>query len=86
MMNFFLGTIAGGLIACIVTISAARHPEVQSRLGLIQPAQAAIAPAPTRPMPQCPPVPKSANADAKDVTADAFFSRRRFWYVAPQPK
>lgn len=86
MMNFILGTVAGGLIACIVTITAARHPEVQSRLGLVQPAQAAVAPPPSRAMPQCPPPPKTVSADAKDGTADALFSRRRFWYVSPQPK
>src|SRR5689334_15268892 len=34
MLNFFLGTVAGGLIACVLTITAARHPEIQGRLGL----------------------------------------------------
>lgn len=86
MMNFLLGTIAGGLVACIVTISAARHPEVQARLGLIPPAQAAVAPPANRAAAECAPMTKAAHIEARDPEADALFSRRRFWYVAPHAK
>lgn len=82
MINFLLGLLAGGLIAGIATISAARNPEVQSRLGLIPPAEVAVAAPPTRPEARCP-APANAAADALNVQADALFSRRRFWYVAP---
>jgi hypothetical protein len=55
MTNFFLGLMAGCIIAGVVTITAARHPTVQLRLGLVPAAQAAVTPAP-RPetSPRCP--------------------------------
>lgn len=83
MMNFLLGTIAGGLIACIATIAAARHPEVQSRLGLVNPSPPmTMSAVPSRPACPC----SNANPKAADPTvghADMLFSRRRFWFVAP---
>lgn len=79
MLNFVLGTVAGGLIACIATIAAARHPEIQSRLGLF-PAAPATLMAVTHPEPACPP----AIAAAPSVgTQEMLFSKRRFWSVAP---
>lgn len=82
MLNFILGTVAGGLIACIATISAARHPEVQARLGLIASTHAHLMPAavPAKPEPACPPpavVGPSVNAQ------ELLFSKRRFWSVTP---
>ena len=83
MMNFLLGTIAGGLIACIATIAAARHPEVQTRLGLVKPmTPITMSAMPSRP--ECPcSGPISKAADPPVGHADMLFSRRRFWFVAP---
>ncbi|GLS45792.1 hypothetical protein [Methylobacterium brachythecii] len=83
MMNFLLGLVAGGLIACIATISAARHPDIQARLGLIPPAQAALIEPPVRKEVACAPPVNSQASQATAAQADALFSRRRFWYVAP---
>ena len=82
MMNFLLGTVAGGVIACVATIAAARHPEVQSRLGLVPEAQATLAPGPSRAEPQGPP-PRGEGAEAAVGNPDMLFARRRFWFVAP---
>lgn len=82
MMNFLFGLLAGGLMAGIVTIAAARHPGVQASLGLVPPVQAALAAPPSRPEPRCP-APMARGADPRDLSADQYFSRRRFWYVAP---
>lgn len=83
MMNFLLGTVAGGLIVGIATIAAARHPEVQLRLGLIPPAGAIILPAAhPRLDPACrPATPRPAEAAVGQT--DLLFARRRFWFVAP---
>ena len=83
MMNFLLGTVAGGLIVGIVTISAARNPDVQLRLGLVPPASAIILPAAgPRLDPACgPATPRPAQAAVGQT--DMLFSRRRFWFVAP---
>lgn len=83
MMNFLLGLVAGSLIACIATISAARHPEIQARLGLAPPAQAALLEPPTRKEPICVVPAKTVPLQATAAQADVLFSRRRFWYVAP---
>ncbi|GJE59953.1 hypothetical protein [Methylobacterium trifolii] len=81
MMNFVLGLVAGGLIACIATIAAARHPEVQSRLGLFPAAPAITMPAAVaRPEPACPP---RAAPPPGVGTQEMLFSKRRFWSVAP---
>ncbi|GJE28823.1 hypothetical protein [Methylobacterium organophilum] len=82
MTNFFLGMLAGGIIACVATIAAARHPEVQSRLGLVPPAQAAKAPAPVV-APRCPPPPPQAAPTARVGNPEMLFARGRFWNVAP---
>lgn len=80
MMNFALGIVAGGLIACIATIAAARHPEVQNRLGLFPAASSTLMAVTPRQEPACPP----AAAHAPMVgTQDMLFSKRRFWSVAP---
>ena len=82
MMNFLLGTVAGGLIACVATIAAARHPEVQARLGL----KPAPVPAVTMPaaLPRPDPcLPRTGEPPAVG-NADMLFSKRRFWSVAPQ--
>lgn len=80
MWNFVLGTVAGGLIACVLTIAAARQPEVQSRLGLIPPVPAMTLAASTR-------TPEADCAKPAEVprvgTQDMLFNRRRFWSVAP---
>ncbi|GJD83165.1 hypothetical protein [Methylobacterium haplocladii] len=83
MMNFLLGLVAGSLIACIATISAARHPDIQARLGLIPPAPAALVEAPTRKDVRCVVPAKTEPVQATAAQTDALFSRRRFWYVAP---
>ena len=83
MMNFLLGTVAGGIIACVVTIAAARHPDVQSRLGLIPSAQAAMASTPIAHGPERCPAAKAESAESKIAQADKLFERRRFWFVAP---
>lgn len=82
MMNFVLGTIAGGLLVGIVTISAVRQPAVQAKLGLfpistalMMPAAKSL-PAGPRPEPACAP---SVSVGAPDM----LFSKRRFWFVAP---
>jgi hypothetical protein len=83
MMNFLLGLVAGSLIACIATISAIRHPEIQARFGLVPPTQAILAETPTRKEPRCAVPAATEPVQATAAQADALFSRRRFWYVAP---
>ena len=80
MLNFVLGTVAGGLIACVLTIAAARQPEVQSRLGLIPPLPAlTLAASPRPPEQDC----AKPSASANVGTQEMLFNRRRFWSVAP---
>lgn len=88
MMNFVLGTIAGGLLVGIVTISAVRQPAIQARLGLFPVSTALMLPAAktadtasrpeaaSRPDTHCRPV-------AIVGQPDMLFSKRRFWFVAP---
>ncbi len=81
MMNFVLGLVAGGLIACVATIAAARHPEVQIRLGLRAQGPAVVMPGPVlRPEPCSP---KAVDAP-KVGSPEMLLSKRRFWSVAPQ--
>lgn len=83
MMNFLLGTVAGGIIACVATIAAARHPEVQSRLGLIPTVPATLAAAPSPPVEKrCLPDTTAALEQGAGRT-EKLFERRRFWFVAP---
>ena len=80
MLNFFLGTVAGGLIACVLTITVARQPEIQARLGFKPtPVVTALA-AVTKPRePDC-----TKSVDSPKVgTQDMLFNRQRFWSVAP---
>jgi hypothetical protein len=80
MLNFFLGTVAGGLIAAVLTISAARQPEIQSKLGLAM--ALPVTPANAKPVeqPQCrPAAAPSQSAKAQDI----LFNRQRFWSVTP---
>lgn len=79
MTNFFLGLVAGCIIAGVVTITAARHPAVQLRLGLVPPAQAAMAPPPRLETPRCP-APKALTEVGKP---EMLFSRNRLWSIAP---
>ncbi len=79
MTNFFLGLMAGCIIAGVATISAARHPAVQLRLGLVPPAQAAIAPPPRPETPRCP----APKGTAEVGRPDMLFSRSRLWSIAP---
>lgn len=81
MLNFFLGTVAGGLIAAVLTIAAARQPEVQARLGLkpVLPPMA-LAATPKAPEPDCG---RRQEAAPKGTAQDILFNRQRFWSVAP---
>jgi hypothetical protein len=81
MMNFILGTMAGGLLVGLVTISAVRHPSVQAKLGLFPVSNALLMPAAKSPAtnrldPACRPL-------ATVGQPDMLFSKRRFWFVAP---
>ena len=81
MLNFFLGTVAGALIAGVLTIAAARQPEVQARLGLkpVAPPMA-LAAAPKMPEPDCG---RRLEAAPKGAAQDILFNRQRFWSVSP---
>lgn len=84
MMNFMLGTVAGGLVACIVTVAAVRQPEVQARLGLFPVSTALLMPAaPPRIEPPCTILPARSPAEGAVGHPDMLFSKRRFWFVAP---
>lgn len=80
MTNFFLGLVAGCIIAGVTTITAARNPAVQLRLGLTQPAQASVPPTPPRAEPvQCP----EPKPETRVGRPEMLFSRSRLWSVAP---
>ncbi|GJE16222.1 hypothetical protein [Methylobacterium marchantiae] len=84
MMNFLLGTLAGGLIAGVVTIVAVRQPEVQARLGLYPVSSALLMPAaPPRIEAPCSLVPTRPHDEPNVGNPDMLFSKRRFWFVAP---
>lgn len=84
MMNFLFGTLAGGLIACVVTIVAVRQPEVQTKLGLHPVSSALLMPAaPPRIEAPCSLVPARPLTEQGVGQADLLFSKRRFWFVAP---
>lgn len=82
MMNFVLGTIAGGLLVGIVTISAVRQPAMQSRLGLFPASTALMMPAA-----KTTEAPPRSDAPCRTIVSvgqpDMLFSKRRFWFVAP---
>ena len=81
MLNFFLGTLAGGLIVGVLTIAAVRQPEVQTRLGLTTaPAPVTLAAATRPPEPDCG---RRQEAAPKGSTQDILFNRQRFWSVSP---
>jgi hypothetical protein len=81
MLNFFLGTVAGGLIACVLTIAAARHPEIQARLGLKQaPVPLALSAVTKPPEPDCG---RRTESIPRVGAQDMLFNRQRFWSVAP---
>lgn len=82
MMNFLLGTVAGALIACIATIAAARHPVVQSSLGLRPTTLPLPMAASTPPAAQKPCAPSQTDIP-RVGSPDMLFSKRRFWSVAP---
>lgn len=87
MMNFAFGTLAGALLAALLTIVAVRQPSVQARLGLFPVSTAPILPAARQPGvtpdasvkadPSCRP------GQAEVGKADMLFNRKRFWLVAP---
>ncbi|AWN36664.1 hypothetical protein [Methylobacterium radiodurans] len=80
MTNFLLGAVAGALFACVGTIVAVRHPEIQTRLGLRPAVLLAAAPVPApRPEPACPPPPTAQKVGGVDM----LLSPRRFWWIAP---
>ncbi|POR44999.1 hypothetical protein [Methylobacterium sp. V23] len=81
MMNFILGTVAGGLLVGLVTISAVRQPVVQAKLGLFPVSNALLMPAA-----KTPEAPRSDSPCRQAATVgqpDMLFSKRRFWFVAP---
>ncbi len=81
MLNFFLGTVAGGLIVGVLTIAAARQPEVQARLGLKPPPTPAVLAVVTKPPePDCG---RRTEAAPKGAAQEILFNRQRFWSVAP---
>lgn len=82
MLNFFLGTVAGGLIAAVLTIAAARQPEVQARLGL-KPAPAPLAMAASVTKPPETDCGRRLEAAPKSATQEILFNRQRFWSVSP---
>lgn len=82
MLNFFLGTVAGGLIAAVLTITAARQPEVQARLGL-RPAPAPLAVAAAVAKPPEPDCGRRTDAAPKTAAQEILFNRQRFWSVSP---
>ncbi|WP_091712704.1 hypothetical protein [Methylobacterium phyllostachyos] len=84
MLNFFLGTLAGGLIVGVLTITAVRQPEVQARLGLkSNPAPVTLAEASRPPVPPEPDCGRRPEAAPKGSTQDILFNRQRFWSVSP---
>ncbi|MGH1588435.1 hypothetical protein ACRBEV_08805 [Methylobacterium phyllosphaerae] len=81
MLNFILGTVAGGLIACVLTIAASRHPEIQARLGLAHaPVPATLAAVTKPPEVDCG---RRTEPAPKVGSQDMLFNRQRFWSVAP---
>ncbi len=84
MLNFLLGAIAGALMAAVATVAALRNPEVQVKMGIVQPAPVTIQT--RRPEPVCPPPPVQTHIQAGSPQVgqpDMLFARRRFWSVAP---
>lgn len=81
MLNFTLGAVAGAITAGVLTIAAARQPEIQSRLGLVVP-KAPVAAAMAKPVEaQCPPPRPNPKADGS--AQEILFNRQRFWSVNP---
>ncbi|WP_298954371.1 hypothetical protein [uncultured Methylobacterium sp.] len=82
MLNFVIGAVAGALMAAVATIAALRNPDVQLRMGLVQPAPV-ILPL-RRPEPTCPPAAQAGTGAPPTIGhPDLLFSRRRFWSVTP---
>ncbi len=81
MLNFTLGAVAGAITAGVLTIAAARQPEIQFRLGLIAP-KAPVTAAVAKPAEvQCPPPRPTPKADG--AAQEILFNRQRFWSVIP---
>ena len=87
MMNFVFGTVAGALLAGILTVVAVRQPGVQSRLGLFPVSTAPMLPAARSPGPSPDARAREEaacrNGPAEVGKADMLFNRKRFWLVAP---
>ena len=87
MMNFILGTVAGAMLAALLTIVAVRQPEVQSRLGLFPISTAPILPAARTPDPAAEARAKAQagcrTGQAEVGKFDMLFNRKRFWLVTP---
>jgi len=81
MMNFILGTVAGGLLVGLVTISAVRQPVVQAKLGLFPVSNALLMRAAKTP--EAPRSDPTCRQAASVGQPDMLFSKRRFWFVAP---
>ncbi len=79
MWNFALGALAGGITAAVLTIAAARHPDIQAKIGLT-PAPISVALA--QPVePRC--TPPKALPKAAGNAETILFNRQRFWSVTP---
>ncbi|MEH3147213.1 MAG: hypothetical protein PGN34_18085 [Methylobacterium frigidaeris] len=85
MLNFVIGAVAGALMAAVATIAALRNPDVQLRMGLVQPAPVIVQS--RRPEATCPPAATQAHAGGGAAPTighpDLLFSKRRFWSVTP---
>jgi hypothetical protein len=84
MMNFVFGTVAGALLASLMTIVAVRQPTIQARLGLFPVSTAPILPAARTPSPHVDAASRPCRAPRAEVgKTDMLFDRKRFWLVAP---
>lgn len=81
MLNFSLGAVAGALVAGILTITAARQPEFQTKLGLVPPPRPVTAAALRPPEPPCRQEPLTTSSVGK--VQEILFNRQRFWSVVP---
>jgi hypothetical protein len=83
MLNFALGTLAGGMIAVVALAVGLRQPAVLERLDLAPRVSTPLAVA-KRSEPACPPGAASAGAPGvRAAQTESLFAPRRFWFVAP---
>lgn len=85
MLNFVLGTLAGGAIVAVALAVGLRHPAVLDRLDLAPRASVAL-PLAKRSEPVCPPGAAPSLQAARAAQTDPLFAPRRFWFVAPDAR